>query len=649
VSSGNVVNILVNADGSQATSSFDKVRKSLMVVSAAAAGVGLALTKIGDDFTKATNNIRAGTGATGAELESLKESFRNVASDVPQDFDAVSTAVGQVHTELGLTGSELEKATKQFLDLGRLTGTEVAPMIKSVSDAMDLFGMDAADSGKAMDAFAKAAQVTGVPISVLTSKTTEFGPVLRNLGMDMNQTVALMANLEGAGISVSRIMPGLNASMRRLAASGVSDMGEALQASMRDIKGATTDTEALNLATDLFGAEGAQRMSVAIRDGTVDIEALATTLGTAEGAVESMNEDSLTSADRFTMFKDNLKLMIEPLAGVMANIGPIVFMLPAMISGISALAGITAVQTAATWLWAAAQTALNLVLSPIGLIILGIVAAVALAIVIWKNWDKIVAALTATWEKLDAFMTDQFGPTWETIKEVVGGVITFWKELFKGFVALFKGDWDGAKEHFGAALTAIKDAFITAFDAIWSFFDSWMTDKFGGKWEAVKSVVGAVVTFIGDVFSGLWETLGGIWDLIVGIFTGDTDKIKDGFKGIVNGVISMFNALIRLVNKIGFKLPDWLGGKEFSLDIPEIPKLAEGGIVNKPTLAMIGEAGPEAVVPLNRGGGAMGGVTVNVMMPEGGTVILDDESTAQRFADFITMQIRETLRTQGQF
>ena len=111
----------------------------------------------------------------------------------------------------------------------------------------------------------------------------------------------------------------------------------------------------------------------------------------------------------------------------------------------------------------------------------------------------------------------------------------------------------------------------------------------------------------------------------------------------------MINGSIRAANKIGFSLPDWVGGKEFKFNIPEIPKLAEGGIVNQPTLAMIGEAGPEAVVPLNRGGGAMGGVTVNVMMPEGGTVILDDESTAQRFADFITMQIRETLRTQGQF
>jgi len=649
MSSGNVVNILVNADGSKATSSFEKVRKSVMLVSAAVAGVGLALTRIGDEFTKSTNNIRAGTGATGAELESLKDSFKAVASGVPQDFDSVSKAVANVHTELGLTGSELETATKRFLDLGRLTGTEVAPMIKSVSDAMDLFGLDAAESGKALDSFAKAAQITGVPISRLSSTTMEFGPVLRNLGLDFNETVALMGNLEGAGISVSRIMPGLNASMRRLAASGVSDMGEALQASMRDIKGATSDTEALNIATDIFGAEGAQRMSVAIRDGTIDIAAMADTLANAEGAVETMNEDSLTSADRFTIFKDNLKLMIEPLAGVFAAIGPIVFMLPAMISGISGLIGLTAVQTALTWLWTAAQTALNLVLSPMGLIIMGIVLAVAAAILIWKNWDKIVAVVQEAFEKFDAFLTDKFGATWVALKETVSAVINAMSELISGFIALFKGDFDGAKEHFRNFGIWMGTAWQIFVDKLWTAIDEFMSDKFGAIWEVAKVIVGGAVDVISGYFNGLVSIVQGAWDLIVGIFTGDTSLIISGLKAIANGFITMINGAIKAINRVGFSLPDWLGGKEFKFNIPEIPQLAEGGIVNQPTLAMIGEGGPEAVVPLNRGGGAMGGITVNVMMPEGGTVILDDESTAQKFGDFITMQIREALRTQGTF
>ena len=96
--------------------------------------------------------------------------------------------------------------------------------------------------------------------------------------------------------------------------------------------------------------------------------------------------------------------------------------------------------------------------------------------------------------------------------------------------------------------------------------------------------------------------------------------IADLFRGVVNEVKNLMNEAIGAVNNIitalnsilSFKLPSFLGGAKIGVTIPTIPKLAEGGIVSSPTLAMIGEAGPEAVVPLSRGG--MGGmnITINV-------------------------------------
>jgi hypothetical protein len=86
------------------------------------------------------------------------------------------------------------------------------------------------------------------------------------------------------------------------------------------------------------------------------------------------------------------------------------------------------------------------------------------------------------------------------------------------------------------------------------------------------------------------------------------------FKTIFNGIASIWN---NTVGKLSFKLPSWvpgLGGKGF--DMPNIPMLANGGIVTSPTLALIGERGPEAVIPLtgpNAGGGIGGNnVTINV-------------------------------------
>jgi hypothetical protein len=90
----------------------------------------------------------------------------------------------------------------------------------------------------------------------------------------------------------------------------------------------------------------------------------------------------------------------------------------------------------------------------------------------------------------------------------------------------------------------------------------------------------------------------------------------EGFKAMLNIVKAVFNGIASAwnnsVGKISFKLPSWvpgIGGKGF--DMPNIPMLADGGIVTGPTLALIGEAGPEAVVPLDRMG-SMGGGDVNI-------------------------------------
>jgi hypothetical protein len=124
------------------------------------------------------------------------------------------------------------------------------------------------------------------------------------------------------------------------------------------------------------------------------------------------------------------------------------------------------------------------------------------------------------------------------------------------------------------------------------------------KFEGFRNVVDSVFKFIGKVVSGSL-------DVIKGYFTG----VLGFYKGIFNGIASLWN---NTFGKLSFKVPGWvpgLGGKGF--DVPNIPMLAQGGIVTSPTLALIGEGnGPEAVIPLNRMGefgmGGGGNVTIHV-------------------------------------
>lgn len=131
------------------------------------------------------------------------------------------------------------------------------------------------------------------------------------------------------------------------------------------------------------------------------------------------------------------------------------------------------------------------------------------------------------------------------------------------------------------------------------------------KLTLLKGIVSGTITFIQSLFKGLFKVL-------KGIFTGDGQMVLDGFKtifhgwvnslitmaeGFINAVIRGINGLIEKVNSFGLDLPDFLGGEHIGVSINKISevtlrRLATGGIVNRPTTALIGEAGREAVIPL---------------------------------------------------
>ena len=111
--------------------------------------------------------------------------------------------------------------------------------------------------------------------------------------------------------------------------------------------------------------------------------------------------------------------------------------------------------------------------------------------------------------------------------------------------------------------------------------------------------------FVDKLFSAIKTGVEFSLDLIKGYLNG----VLAFYKAIFNGIASLWN---NTIGRLSFSVPDWvpgIGGKGFS--VPKIPMLAEGGIVTGPTLAMIGERGPEAVIPLRKAP-QMGNVTVNV-------------------------------------
>jgi hypothetical protein len=131
--------------------------------------------------------------------------------------------------------------------------------------------------------------------------------------------------------------------------------------------------------------------------------------------------------------------------------------------------------------------------------------------------------------------------------------------------------------------------------------------------------IGVAIVAAYKKFEPFRDIVDSIGKALKAAFTGTVDALKTAvnaylgiYKGIFNAIAKAWN---NTIGKLSFKVPSWvpgLGGKGF--DVPNIPELADGGIVTRPTLAMIGEAGPEAVVPLTGRNAPMGNtnVTINV-------------------------------------
>ena len=132
-------------------------------------------------------------------------------------------------------------------------------------------------------------------------------------------------------------------------------------------------------------------------------------------------------------------------------------------------------------------------------------------------------------------------------------------------------------------------------------------NSFDGLFKGIKTIFDGIIKLVKGVFTGDWKTA---WEGIKQITKGVFDSLWAIAKWPLNMIISGLNTLIRGANRIHFDVPDWvplIGGKKFGFNIPQIPKLAKGTILNAPGrgvpvaggTALAGEAGREAYLPLS--------------------------------------------------
>lgn len=222
--------------------------------------------------------------------------------------------------------------------------------------------------------------------------------------------------------------------------------------------------------------------------------------------------------------------------------------------------------------------------SKVGFITLIIGAVIAIGVLLYKHWDEIKAKAIEVW--------DSIKEKFNQFKEWLGNVfVTDWSQKF-GFLG----------DIINSYLANIRNIF-----------------------DSVKRIFGGIIDFIAGVFTGNWKRA---WQGVQDIFGGIMNGLQALVKAPLNGVIGLINAAISGLNKI--KLPSidipffgTVGGWGFN--IGKIPYLAKGGIIDNPTLAMVGEAGKEAVVPLENNTQGLDLLAAKLMERLGGTNISDSD------------------------
>ena len=254
-----------------------------------------------------------------------------------------------------------------------------------------------------------------------------------------------------------------------------------------------------------------------------------------------------------------------------------------------------------------------------------------------------------------AFMKSQLTAEFRTIANVVLNDIlpalqTLWTAISGALQPVIESVTKALSDHekqFEAVLHVIEfvvniietlgRAFITLMGAIVRDIAPILGSVLGVAFKAVGYIISDVINFVGDLIN-VFMVLERIGKSVASAIGSAFGAIAGVVKTALNGVITMMNFVISGLNKIHFELPSWAGGASFGINIPNIPMLAEGGIVTKPTLAMIGEAGAEAVVPLSKG--LMGGI--NVVVNVQGSVVQE-----QDLAVSVRDQIAILMRRRG--
>lgn len=534
-------------------------------------------------FDDQMREVAAVTSSTEEEFARLTEQ----AKELGRTTSFTATAVGQLQAEYGRAGfspDEIINATEATLHLARATKTELPEAAGIAAAALRQFGLDASESGRVTDRLAYAANNSFNTLGSLGEALKYAGPVAADLGMSLEDTLAILMQLgnigiqgTGAGTAVKRLSVLAAGEAEKLeaifgrsfrTASGdalpLVDVLEQINDATKNL-GSADRTAKLNQAFGLLGITGASAIGKAAGSVKDFRQALDEADGAAQQTSEMMDAGLGGSVRRLWSAVEGIALSIggaldkglrkwiDGLSGVAGAITELIDSNPQLVQGVAAVAaGLLAAGTAA------------LGMSLAGSVVAGSLRFLRGSMIATK---AVVAALTAAFAIGPigliggALLTGLFAATGglSSLSQAFRGVSSVATESIGAIVArISAGDLVGAWNIALAAMKAAWSEVVLAFTPQWTGFTTAISDT----WKATVSLFSDLWSGFGDLFAPVVDYAKSVWKSFVGEVSENTgaQDVELSWTSVTHGLSEMF---IRLE---GTALSIWESIKKAALD-----------------------------------------------------------------------------------
>ena len=559
-------------------------------------------------------------GAIGGGREYVLKIVADVR-DAVKGVDEVATKTSSMKSTMLGVGKAVAAglAAGAVVDFGRASIQAAA----DADDAMDAISASFGGAGQSIIDFSKTtAERMGMSADQYQMMAAETGNLLKSVGLSADDaakrtiTMSERAADMGAiwGTSTAEAMEAIDKAM----------MGQTKGLQKFNVKISSAEIEARAMAAGYVDAAGkVTDAGKAIAAQELILEKTANVQGAyAENSKDLGSQQDIMRAKMRDLQAEIGGKLLPIIVQLMQAVQPLLNFIADNIQWLLPLAGIIAGIAAAIKVWTLAQGALNLVMmaNPIGLIVAAVAAFIAILVIAYQKVDWFRNAVDAMGRAaVDAFnwVKDAAVTAFNWIKDNWPLLLAILTGPFGAAVAIIVKNWDsivdffrGLPEKLGRVLAPVVDAITYPFKVAWNSVEyvaklitnvwNWVVDSirwlFGQVWNIITwpfNQAWNAVEYVAKRFVGVWQwfvdslrwLFGGVYDIITWPFR----RAMDAIKWLWNTTIGGF----------GFTVPSWIplvGGKGF-----RIPEMASGGIVTRPTIALIGEAGPEAVIPLSSG------------------------------------------------